>query len=294
MIPREAIRRMPFWLVTWMLMLLFGGGVVTVLVALDRQRPPLVRAGELSYLPKGEYLKVAVLGYRQLAADLIWLKVVQHFGERQQTQAGYRWAYHAVDVLTDLDPKFSFAYLAGGTVLGVWAGLVPESIELLTKGMRYNPQVWQLPFTAGYDYYYELHDVAMAAKYFRIAAMLPGCPEYVPKLAARMTVAAGDPDAALEFLQRFHQQIQDERLREAIEQRMKEVIAERDIRFLEEAVRHYRARYRKLPTRLENLVTRGIIPQLPVEPFGKAYQLKASDGTVSTPGLPQRLQVFRR
>ncbi|MGH7164746.1 MAG: tetratricopeptide repeat protein [Nitrospiraceae bacterium] len=294
MIPRAAIKRMPVWLVTWMLMLLFGGSAVKLLVALDRQRPSLARAGELSYLPKGEYLKVAVLGYRQLAADLIWLKVVQHLGDRNETKAGYRWAYHAVDVLTDLDPKFSFAYLAGGTVLGVWAGLVQESIELLTKGMRYNPQVWQLPFTVGYDYYYELHDVASAAKYFRIAAMLPGCPEFVPKLAARMTVAAGDPDAALEFLQRFHQQVQDERLREAIEQRMKEVIAERDIRFLEEAVRHYQARYRKRPTRLEDLVTRGIIAQLPVEPFGKAYQLKASDGTVSTPGLPQRLQVFRR
>jgi len=88
---------------------------------MEQQRPPAHRATELEYLPKGEYLRVAVLGYRQITADLIWLKAVQHLGERTQTQAGYRWAYHAVDVLTDLDRNFISAYQATGTILGVWS-----------------------------------------------------------------------------------------------------------------------------------------------------------------------------
>lgn len=281
------------WLVTGSVLCLLGAGTVTALAAVDRARPDIARAQELSYLPRGEYLKVAVLGYRQVAADLIWLKAVQQFGVRNQSTEGYLWAYHAVDVLTDLDPKFAYAYQVAGTILGVWAKRVPESVAILTKGQRENPTVWQLPFYLGYDYYYELHDPVAAARYFRLAAALPEAPGYLPKLAARMTVEAGDPDAALEFLQRLYQQVQDDRLKEGLAERMKQVVAERDIQFLEEGLRRYQARYGKRPGKLTGLVEGGIIAQIPEEPFGGTYELKASDGTVVSSGLRERLRVHR-
>lgn len=292
--PHASTASLTSWFLTGGLLLALGGTAVGVLATMERQRPAMLRAEELSYLPKGEYLRVAVLGYRQMAADLIWLKAVQHLGEKNQTRGGYLWAYHTVDVVTDVDPTFAFAYQAAGTILGVWAGLPHESIALLTKGMRHHPEMWQLPFYVGYDYFYELHDPVTAARYFRLASMLPGAPPYLPKLAARMTVEVGDPDAALEFLQRLSQQVRDERLREGLARRMKEVIAERDIRFLEEGVRRYKARYGMLPVRLEDLVTRGIISGIPEEPLGGIYELKASDGAVTSTGLRERLRVYRK
>lgn len=281
---------------TWLpvcLMLLLCGGVIGLLTLLERQRPPAARAAELFYLPKGEYLKVAVLGYRQIAADLIWLKAVQHFGERHQTSEGYRWAYRAVDVLTDLDPKFVLAYQVAGTILGVWANLPQESIAILSKGMANNPEVWQFPFYLGYDYFYELHDPFNAAKYFRIASTLPGVPEYLPKLAARMTVEAGDPDAALEFLEKLYAKVKDDpKLREGLALRIREVTAERDIRVLEQAVQRYKGLQGRLPATLDDLVARRILPRLPVEPLGGTYTL-SSDGTVVSTGLRERVRVHR-
>lgn len=264
-----------------------------VLMALERQRPAAVRAEELSYLPKGEHLKVAVLGYDEFAADLIWLKAVQHLGATRQSKGGYFWAYHAVDVVTDLDPKFLPAYVAAGTILGVWAGLLHESIEILQKGMREHPDVWQLPFYIGYDYFYELCDPARAAPYFQAAAGLPGAPSYLPSLAARMTVAGGDPGAALEFLQRLYEQTSDPRLRGALEQKMKEVIVERDIRELEDGVRQYRARHKRIPRTLAELAAKGIVPRLPDEPFGGRYELDPSSGTVRAVGRSERLDIYR-
>lgn len=267
---------------------------VSTHIFIERQRPAEIRTMELSYLPKGEYLKVAVLGYRNVAADLIWIKALQFLGERYQTAEGYTWAYHAVDVLTDLDPDFLVAYQAAGTILGVWAGMPHESIKILTKGMKNNPEWWQLPFFIGYDYYYELHDLKNAAKYFRIASDLPGAPPYLPQLAARMTVEAGDPDAALEFLVRLHQQVQDAMLRENLERRMKEVVVERDIRILEKAISDFKVTTGTNPTALENLVAKGIIRELPKEPFGGSYQFSPTDGSVSSTGSGERLRVHRR
>jgi hypothetical protein len=275
--------------------LLLAGVAAGLLVEMEHQRPASHRAAELEYLPKGDYLRIAVLGYGQITADVIWLKVVQYLGERKPVEGAHRWAYHAVDVLTDLDPKFVIAYRAAGTVLGVWGGHARKSIALLTKGMRHNPEVWQLPFLVGYDYFYELCDPTAAAQYFRQASMLPGAPEYLPRLAARMTVEGGDPNAALEFLLRFSQQTQDERLREALNQRIKEVVAERDIRVLEDAIRQYIVSYRKPPVVLDDLVNARLISRIPTSPFENSqYELNAMDGKVTNPGLRERLQVHRR
>src|SRR5256712_11152857 len=170
MIPRAAMGALTDWFLTWSVLLALGGSAVGVLTVVERQRPSLARAEELSYLPKGEYLKLAVLGYRQLAADLIWLKAVQHLGEKHQTRAGYLSAYHAVGVLTEVGPTFVFAYQAAGTVLGVWAGLPRESIALLTKGMRHHPEAWQLRLYVRYDYFSVLYEPVRAARYFRVAS----------------------------------------------------------------------------------------------------------------------------
>jgi hypothetical protein len=293
MTQRAGFPNVTNWLLTGTLLCVLGGAALWALTMAERERPAIARAAELSYLPKGEYLKVAALGYQQLVADLLWLKAVQHFGLREQTEEGYLWAYHAVDVLTDLDPKFAYAYQVTGAVLGVWANRAQESVAILSKGMKHNPEVWQLPFYLGYDYFYGLHDPGKAAPYFRIASMLPGSPEYLPKLAARMTVEAGDPNAALEFLQRLYQQVQDQHLREGLERRIREVVVERDIQFLEEGIRRYRVRYGTLPAALDELVTGGIIASVPDDPLGGRYQMNPSDGTVTSPGLQERLKVYR-
>lgn len=275
------------------LCLCLGAGSGIVLDALEYERPAETRAGELSYLPKGDYLKVAVLGYRQAAGDLIWLKAVQHLGDMQPTEQGYRWAYHAIDVVTDLDPQFWFAYLAGGAVLSVWGGMVSEGLSLLTKGMRHNPDVWQLPFYAGYDYFYELCDAASGAKYFKIAASLPGAPAYLPKLVARLSVEAGDPGAAVEFLENVIQQTQEKGLREALTVRLREVVLEREVQILETAVRRFMQDHGRYPSRIEELVDARIIARIPNEPFGGSYLVSQRDGSVQTTVRRERLRVHR-
>lgn len=294
MMVSNGMTRIRQWLLVSGLLSGLIAASIGALIAAERMRPSEVRALELAYLPKGEYIKVAVLGYRQIASDLIWLKAVQYLGEINQTPEGWLWAYHVMDVVTDIDPQFVAVYQAGGTILGVWAQRVQESIMLLEKGVRHNPNVWTLPFFLGYDYFYELHDPVTAAKYFRMASALPGAPAYLPKLAARMTVEAGDPAAALEFLERLYTQTQDERLQEALVQRMKEVIIERDIRFLEEGVRQYRARYKRWPAGLEDLVHKRIITAIPPEPLGGAYVLGSPEGTVKSTALAGRMRVLRK
>jgi len=257
-----------------------------------RQDRTVVQIEGLAQLPKGEYLKPALLGYHHLGADLLWLRLLQVVGQRRISADEFEWMYHALDVITTLDPQYAYAYYAGGSVLVDQANRPDLSNRLLEKGVDANPDVWYIPFLLGYNYYFLLADPAKGAEYIMKAASLPDRPAYLPGLATRMAAEAGSPDTALAFLEARLLETQDPQTRESLANRMKEVIIERDIRLLESAVEAYRTQHRAIPATLTDLVAAGVLSILPQEPFGGVYWLDRKTGSVSSSIHPDRLRTF--
>jgi tetratricopeptide (TPR) repeat protein len=280
--------------------LLLGIGGILLLASIGwlqgeldgRQDRTVVQIEGLAQLPKGEYLKPALLGYHHLGADILWLRLIQVIGKKRNTADEYEWMYHALDVITTLDPQYAYAYYAGGVILGDLANRPDLSNRLLEKGVSANPDVWNIPFLLGYNYYFLLGDSAKGAEYIMEAARRPDGPAYLPGLATRMAAEAGNPDTALAFLEARLTDTQDPQMREVLAKRMKEVIIERDIRILEKAVEAYRTQYRAVPATLMDLVETGILPVLPQEPFEGDYRLDPKTGTVSSSTHPERLRTF--
>jgi hypothetical protein len=248
---------------------------------------------ELVQLPRGEYLKPTLLGYHNLGADVVWLRLLQVLGKKRTTADEYEWIYYAMDVITTLDPQYDYVYYVGGVVLTNLANRVDLSNRLLEKGFKENPAVWNIPFLLGYNHYFIQGDAAKAAEYIATAARLPGGPAYLPGLASRMYAEANNPETALQFLEALWQQTQDEGMREVIAKRAKEVMIERDIRAIESAVQQYRNVRGQYPSTLYELMFSGQIAQLPQEPFGGSYILDSKTGKVTSSTHPDRLRVFR-
>jgi len=275
--------------------LLLLAGVGWLQGELDRRQDrTVVQIEGLAQLPKGEYLKPALLGYHHLGADILWLRLVQVIGKTRNSTDEYEWMYHALDVITMLDPQYAYAYYAGGVILGDLANRPDLSNQLLERGVRANPDVWNIPFLLGYNYYFLLADPAKGAEYIMEAARRPNGPSYLPGLATRMAAEAGSPDTALAFLEARLRETQDQNLREVLANRMKEVIIERDLRLLGSAVEAYRMQHQALPETLANLVAEGAIPNLPEEPFGGDYRLDPKTGSVSSSTHPNRLRTFHK
>lgn len=247
----------------------------------------------LAQLPKGEYLRPASLGYQHLTADVLWLQLIQVIGNKRNTNDEYEWMYHALDVITTLDPKYSYAYEVGGTVLTELAHRVDLSNRILEKGVEANPDVWRLPFDLGYNYFFFMADPARAAGYMSQAARLPGRPAYLPGLATRMYAEANNPEVALEFLAAMWAQTENTFVKAELETRMKELIVERDIQQLEVAAARYKENKGEFPQRLGNLAATGYIPKMPEEPFGGEYFLDAASGHITSSTHPKRLRVIR-
>lgn len=276
------------------------GGTALLLLAiigwlqagLDKQDQAIKQIEELAQLPQGEYLKPALLGYRHLGADILWLRLLQVVGKKRNSADEYEWIYHALDVITTLDPQYAYAYYVGGHILGDLANRPDLSNRLLEKGAEANPEVWYIPFLLGYNYYFLLDDPVKGAEYTMRAASLPDRPAYLPGLATRLAAEAGSPDTALVFLEARLLETQDPGTRESLVNRMREVIIERDLRIIENAVEIYVTQHRAIPKALKDLVVAGIISVLPEEPFGGHYQLDPKTGTVTSSTHPERLRTF--
>jgi hypothetical protein len=270
-------------------------GMISLQRELDRSLDrAAIQAEELGALPAAEYLKPGLLGYHHLGADLLWLRLIQVVGKRSHTAYEYEWLYHALDVITDLDPHYDYAYQVGGIVLTHLANRPDLSNKLLQKGLEPNPAVWQIPFYIGFNYYFYLHDPSHAADYIARASRLPGPPPFMALLATQLYAEAGIPETALNFLMAIRSQAPEGWIKEQLETRIKEVTIERDIRALEKAISHYRQREGHLPHTLKDLLRSGDITALPLEPFGGEYRLDPRTGTISSSTHPERLHVYRR
>src|SRR3989304_8376641 len=122
-------------------------------------------------------LKRLSLGYKELLADIYWMRALQYFGGRRFKEKNPELLYHYFDILTDLDPKFVNAYRFGGTFLSepppFGLGDIEKGSMLLDKGRRNNPDNFRLPLEEAFMYYLYVKDYDKAAELFNEASEKP-------------------------------------------------------------------------------------------------------------------------
>jgi tetratricopeptide (TPR) repeat protein len=146
---------------------------------------------EVLYLPSGQFVEQASLGYRDLASDLLWFRMVQYYGGYRMGENDIALFSHLVDVITDLDPQFVYAYVFGALIIAQDLDQFKQGIGFLEKGVRNNPEDWWLPFELGFLNYVYARDYPQALFYFEKAARLPGAGPQAARFAAFVAAKAG-------------------------------------------------------------------------------------------------------
>ena len=251
------------------------------------------RAGNLSLLHEMSRYPAFSFGFRNLFADLSWLGAVQVAGTRKLTWNEYDRLALMIQTVIHFDPRFKVPYLLGGLILGDSRPHVQEALKILNQGRANHPDDWRFPFYVGYIHYFSLGDPVEGGKALESAAKIDGSPSYLPLLATRMFSEGRKPGTALRFLTEMAHQENDPARLEVLKRRIREVVAERDMQMLEEAVGAYRKKTGRLPKELSDLVREGMIARVPEEPHGGRYLL-FPDGKISSSRVRERLKVFRK
>jgi tetratricopeptide (TPR) repeat protein len=259
-----------------------AAAIYVVRVGLDCRRYSGEVREELTYYPSGRLLKVADLGYSALAADVLWLRGIQYYGEHRKTDLRYPLAEHIFSTITNLDPDFIGAYRFGALVLSEDAGSVAGAVDLLRRGLRSNPEAWQIPFDLGFIYFMGLNDYSKAAHYFRLSSQLPGAPEVARRFSAFAYRKSGKPEVAKALWEEMLESSSNEVLREMALDSIKRIDRETTIAALDQAVGRFRSERGRLPGSLAELVSAGSAGAIPPDPLGGSYFLDRDTETVSS------------
>ena len=232
-------------------------------------------------------------GFRNTMADIVWLQAVQVAGSMKMTHEDYSRLYSLLDIAVNFDPRFDVPYLLGGVILGESPDHGAEALRILDRGGAQFPDDWRYPFYKGYTLYFTIGDSVTAGEEMVRASRIPGSSAYLPSLASRMLTEGNEPETAIRLLASIIEKETNDSRRLALERRMREVVVERDLRMLEQAVEAYRKVTGTDPLLLRDLVSAGILPGIPAEPNGGNYILEQG-GKVRSDQVARRLRVFQK
>jgi tetratricopeptide (TPR) repeat protein len=245
------------------------------------------RPYDVSFVPSASSLRWLSLGHPTLAANLFWLRAVQYMGDARADERGWEKLRPLVEVVTDLDPRHGYAYQTSSNLLAC-AGRLADSNAILEKGTRSCPDRYILPFQRAVNAFMYAGDYEEAGRWFGIAAQTPGAPSRMREYVVAMYAKADRSEAAISFLRHLEGEAQDDESRKAIDHQIRRATLERDANRLEQAAALYRKRRLLAPVCLEQLVSDGIVPAIPEDPFGGAYYLD-EEGRVHSTVFAKRL-----
>ena len=179
---------------------LIGVGLGVALVFTTIKVQPFVERPYLHtnlYLPSGKFVEQASLGYRELAADMVWFQAVQYYGGYAKSEHDLAYFAALIDIVNDLDPNFVFPYIFGAVVLAQDLEDFDRGIQVLKRGMERNPQSWEIPFEIGFLYYTVAQEKTSAAHYFDLASRMPGGHERAARFAAFVYSRAGHLETSI-------------------------------------------------------------------------------------------------
>ena len=169
------------------------------------------------YLPSGKFVEQTSLGYREVAADWVWFQAVQYFGGYAKNEHDLAYFNGLINIVTDLDPHFDFAYTFGAVVMSQDMGDIERGVDILKKGMRQNPTDWVYPFEIGFLYYVGARDSDRAARYFDLAARLPGGGDRARRFAAFVHSKAGHTETSIRMWEELAREAEEPYMRDVAE-----------------------------------------------------------------------------
>jgi tetratricopeptide (TPR) repeat protein len=250
-----------------------GAAALALAAALDLALFESLRARpfDVGYVPTGPAARVAALGHRTLLSDLYWLETVQYIGDSKGDERGYDKLLPLLELVTDLDPRHGYAYQTGGIVLSA-VGRLDESDQILAKGVEKGPPYWTFGYYLAFNAWFYRGDYETAARWARVAAKTPGASANISQLALSLSSKSGSPEAAIATLRELRATVHDELTASKLDEQLNLAALERDAQALERAVERFRATQERDPITLHELVTAGLVPGIPQDPFGGEYR----------------------
>jgi hypothetical protein len=167
------------------------------------------------------------------------------------------------------------AYRFGATFLSEppprGAGRPDQGVELLERGIKANPDEWQLDGDLGFTYYFNLKDYPRAAEAFLEGSKKPEAMIWMKVMAARIAAEGASLSTSIFLWNEVYTTTKDPQIKKNAERHLRLLKVEQDCKQLDQLSEEYEKRFGRRPTRTNELVQAGLLHNLPVDPMGYPY-----------------------
>ncbi|MCP4681868.1 MAG: hypothetical protein GY864_06025 [Desulfobacterales bacterium] len=247
--------------------------------AVKENRKDLAFAYQLNVTPlPPDLIKIVAGEFRGLMSDYLLLEIGSHLGSNQKlSDDEWEKVALAFEQALELDPYFQQTYLYAQGILP-WREMPEKAISLLDISGKYRSWDWRPGYYMGFDYYYFFKDFSLASDAFLDAAKVKNAPALLAVLGGRFAHKSGRTKAAIGLLQSM---LQDPELDENTEKEISDrITALKGVVLLEHAIKKYMGLYNAFPPSLEALIDKGLIGQLPKNPYSDSFIYKPEGGRV--------------
>ncbi len=191
------------------------------------------------FIPSSEMTGLSSGGFQNIIADSYWLSAIQYIGSNALGSEYKAYLYAMLDLITDLNPHFTFPYQIGELLLPSYNERyerlseveiqknTDQAIRIGLKGIKNNcdatkvekarneydlKKLWtdetyknacrdpMIPYYLAYIYYWNLRDGRGSSEYYRIASTNTDAPTGARTMAAIMQGKSGDREKAIIML----------------------------------------------------------------------------------------------
>ncbi len=232
----------------------------------------------------------AALGFRNIAADIYWMRAVVYFGGRRldKTSTNFDQLYPLLSLVTYLDPYFKVAYRFGAVFLSEdfpgGAGRPDQAVEFLRLGVERDPKRWEYLQDIGFIYYWWLHDYRQSAEWYQRAADVPGAPNWMGPLAAVTLAEGGNRESSRRLWLQLKDTADVEWIRNNATHRLAQLDAMDIIDALNQVSQRFAARHGRPPANWRELAIDQGLRGIPVDSTGEPFALDPATGKITLGG----------
>jgi tetratricopeptide (TPR) repeat protein len=267
-------------------LLLAYAGIFVFQTRINRAIGEYHQTEEILFLPSGQSVKKLSLGFESLVADIYWIRAVQYYGggRIEDPTRNMNLLFPLLDITTTLDPAMIPVYQFGAVFLSEPKPIGAEdpgaAIALLRKGIAANPGEKNLYLSLGFVYYWQLKDYKRAAGVFLEGSEHEQGTPWLRNLAADTMARGGDRVTSRHLWEQIYNSSPNRRSRENALAHLLELKAEEEIEALEKAAARFRQQFGRPPQGFFEMIDRGFLRGIPVDPSDVPYILDPDSGEV--------------
>ncbi|MCK5057469.1 MAG: hypothetical protein KAT34_12475 [Candidatus Aminicenantes bacterium] len=221
-------------------------------------------------LPPGKTLRLLSFGYRNLAADMLFIWSIQFYSSYYLSNR-YDYIEHIYNTITDITPQYTDPYIVGSWIMALEAKDYKMAIRLLQKGSENNKDQYIFDYEAGYYAFENLKDYELAEQLFQKAAKRPNAPAVIKRSWAHLVYMKDDLDFAWNLWADIYKNSKMRVEKDAAFNHLYQIKYEVDRKYLEAKIQLYKKKYGRYPQELEDLKRIGLVTEVPGDFRGSKY-----------------------